>query len=935
MAEHPLPTGTVAFLFTDVEGSTRGWQTYGEAMGRAIAQHDELLRGAITSHDGYVFKTVGDAFCAAFSTVPAALATAIDAQRALGKASWDEVPPIRVRMAVHVGAAEERDSDYFGPAVNRVARLLSAGHGGQVLLSLPATELVRDNLPPGAALREHGQHRLKDLERPEHIYDVLISGLPSEFPPLVTLDARPNNLPLELTPFIGREREIAQLRETLLRPEVRLLTLLGPGGVGKTRLALQVAADLIDVLPDGVFFVPLAAIREPDLVLPAIAEALGVRETGGQPLRQALRDRLRSATALLLLDNFEQVIDAAPVLADLLRECGQLKIIATSRSVLHVTGEHEVVVAPMGLPPGQRGQRITADVAMGSDAVRLFEFRARAVKSDFTLVDESAPAVVEICRRLDGLPLAIELAAARVRMLTPQAMLPRLESRLKLLAGGARDLPERQQTLRGAIAWSYDLLPPDQQTLLARMSVFAGGSSFEASEVVCGGGPSANLDDESDGFDLPEVDLFDGIGALVEHSLLRQEELDGDVRYRMLETVREFGLEHLATSGEDAELRRRHAHFFLDLAEQAAPELIGQSQGHWLQHLDIDHDNLRSTLTWALETGRAEMALRLGRALNRFWQLRGHLSEGRSWLERALALDGGVDRALSAGVLNNLGSLSNNLGDYARAQVAYEDSLQIWRELGDRRAIGRVLNNLGQLARSQGDYPRARSLLDESLTIQRDLGDRQMTGIVLHNLGEVAHYEGDTAEARRIHHEALAMRRSLRDTSGAAYSASALAHVLHHEGDHQAAVNLLNHGVKDFRELGDRLGLALALGRLADLAREAGNHDEAGRHFAESLTLLREIGAQLSVERLEGVAALARDRGHPERAARLLAAATSIREMVGHPLPPVEQMAQRAIVDDLRVRLGEAAFAAAWDSGRYLNPDQAVDDAIAEVSPAA
>ncbi len=935
MVEHALPSGIVAFLFTDVEGSTKLWEAHGPAMGAAIARHDALLRQAIEANSGYVFKTVGDAFCAAFATSPRALAAAVAAQHALQEEPWGAVGSLRVRMAIHVGTAEERDADYFGPAVNRVARLLSAGHGGQVLLSRAATDLARDSLPVGLHLRDFGEHRLKDLDRPEHVFDVLISGLPTEFPPLVTLDARPNNLPLELTPFVGRERETALLCETLLRPEVRLVTLLGPGGVGKTRLALQSAADLIDALPDGAFFVPLAAIREPDLVVPAIAESLVVRETGGQPLQQTLRDRLRNAKALLLLDNFEQVIEAAPVVADLLRECPQLKIVVTSRSVLHISGEHEVVVAPMGLPPAPDGDRVSAEAALGSDAVRLFEMRARAVKSDFAITDEAASVVVEICRRLDGLPLAIELAAARVRMMTPQAMLPRLESRLKLLAGGARDRPERQQTLRGAIEWSYDLLPEEQQILLTRMSVFAGGGSFEATELVCGGGPADDLDLGIEGTDLSEVDVFDGIGALVEHSLLRQDEIDGDARYVMLETVREFGLEHLSADGEDAELRRRHTGFFLNLAEQAGRELTGANQSQWLRNLDTNHDNMRSALTWSLDAGLPETALRLGRSLTSYWQIRGHLTEGRTWLERALALDGDVDRSLNARVLNNLGTLANELGDYSGARSAYESSLENLRELGDQRGMALVLVNLGQLASSQGDFPRARSLLSESLAIRKDLGDRRGIANVLHNLGEISHYEGDLSEAHRLHHEALGIRRGLRDVSGAAYSASALAHVLHHQGEHQAAVELLHHGVSDFREVGDRLGLALALGRLADVAREEGRHDEAARHFAESLKLLREIGAQLSVERLEGVAALARDRDHAERATRLLGAATSIREAIGHPLPPVAQDHQRAMVDDLRSRLGEPAFTTAWENGRRLLPEEAIEDAIAEASAAA
>jgi len=413
------PTGTVTFLFTDIEGSTKLWENNAPAMQAALARHDDLLRSAIEEHDGYVFKTVGDAFCCAFTTVPVALETALEIQRRLISSEWEEIGPLRVRMALHTGAAEERDGDYFGPPLNRVARLMSAAHGAQVLLSLPAQELVRDQLPAGTSLRDLGEHRLKDLFRPERVYQLLAPGLPSEFPPLRTLDTYRNNLPLQPTPLIGREKEVSEVCDLLRHDETRLLTLTGPGGIGKTRLALQAAADLLDDFPDGTFFAQLATLTEAELLLPAVAETLGVREIGEQPLDESLKDYLSERRLLLVLDNFEQVLEAAPQVTELLAGAPGLKVLATSRTPLGLYGEKEYAVPPLSVPD----VRHLPDLKSISqyDAVRLFIERAKSAKVDFELTNESAPAVAEICVRLDGLPLAIELAAARIKMLPPRA----------------------------------------------------------------------------------------------------------------------------------------------------------------------------------------------------------------------------------------------------------------------------------------------------------------------------------------------------------------------------------------------------------------------------------------------------------------------------------------------------------------------------------
>ncbi|MBV9279632.1 MAG: adenylate/guanylate cyclase domain-containing protein, partial [Chloroflexi bacterium] len=534
----PLPSGTVTFLFTDVEGSTRRWEQHPTAMDRAIARHDAILKRSIEEHRGAVFKTVGDAFCASFSTAPQALRAALSAQRALAAEAWDDECAIRVRMAVHTGAAVERDGDYFGPPVNRVARLLSAGHGGQILLSGAAQELVRDVLPPRVDLRDLGEHRLKDLARPERIFQAVAPDLGSDFPPLKVLDRRPHNLPVQPTPLIGRQREVRAVCDLLRQDGVRLVTLTGPGGTGKTRLALQVAAELLDELPDGAYVVSLASIADPDLVLPAVAATLGLAEAG-EGLVDTLTASLRDMRLLLVLDNVEHLMPAAPAVGEILAACPDLKVLATSREALRLAAEREFPVPPLAVPEPKRLPSLEA--LSQYDAVALFIQRARGVKPDFTVTNETAPAVAEICHRLDGLPLAIELAATRIRLFPPPALLGRLDRRLKILTGGARDLPARQQTLRGAIDWSYSLLDAGEQALFARLAVFAGGCTVEAAEAVCAA-------------DGPETDILEGVSSLVEKSLLKAgEDVSGghaEPRFAMLETIREYAAERLERSGQ-------------------------------------------------------------------------------------------------------------------------------------------------------------------------------------------------------------------------------------------------------------------------------------------------------------------------------------------------------------------------------------------------
>jgi predicted ATPase len=528
-------------------------------------------------------------------------------------------------MALHTGAAEERDGDYFGPPLNRLARLLSAAHGGQTLLSLSAQELVRDLLPVDVELRDLGEHRLKDLARPERVFELLTPELPAGFPPLRTLESRPNNLPMQPTPLVGREREVEDIRGRLLAAEVRLLTLTGPGGTGKTRLALQAAADLLDEFEDGVYFVALATLTDPALVASTVAQALDVRESGDQTLIESMKDYLSGKRLLLVVDNFEQVLTAAPLVGELL-SAPHFKVLVTSRIPLGVYGEHEYAVPPLSVPDPKRLPGL--ETLSHYEAVRLFIERARAAKADFAVTDENAPAVAEICARLDGLPLAIELAAARVKLLPPSAMLGRLGRRLKLLTGGARNLPERQRTLRGAIEWSHTLLDEGEKTLFYRMAVFSGGRTFEAVEAVC----------DAEG-DLP-VDALEGVSSLLDKSLLRQEEgPEGEPRFVMLETIHEFAREKLQESGESEVVGRAHTEYFLALAEEAELELVGPDQVSWMDRLEAEHDNLRAALSRSPEAGDSGSALRIGAAVWHFWVVRGHFSEGRRWL--AAGLSGG------------------------------------------------------------------------------------------------------------------------------------------------------------------------------------------------------------------------------------------------------------------------------------------------------
>jgi predicted ATPase/class 3 adenylate cyclase len=874
-ADHSRPRGTVTFLFTDIEGSTRLLQELGRGFEEHLETHRRLIRSAVEAEQGQEVNTEGDALFVVFDSAPRALAAAVAAQRALTAFPWPDGAAIRVRMGLHTGEAVPVGSDYVGLDVHRASRICGAGHGGQILLSYATKTLIEGSLPPGVAVRDLGEHRLKDLQRPERLFQVLAEGLPDRFPPLRSIDLAPNNLPTQVTSFVGRARELEEARQLLDR--VRLLTLTGPGGTGKTRLSLQLAAETIDKFPDGVYFVPLAPIADPHLVPSTVAHTLGIQESGGRPVRERVLDFLRGKRILLILDNFEQVLAAAPDVGELLQATTAMKVVVTSRAPLNVYGEQEYPVPPLRLPDPKHLPGLES--LSQYEAVALFIQRAVAVKHDFSVTNENAPAVAEITSRLDGLPLAIELAAARVKLLPPQAILSRMQRRLALPDGGSRDLPARQQTLRNAIAWSYDLLDEVHRRLMARLSVFVGGCTLEAAEAICG--PSTELG----------TDVLDGLAGLINQSLLRREDAGGESRFTMLETIREFALERLEAGTEAEELRRRHASAFLAMAEQAEPNLTGPEQPVWLNRLEREHDNLRAAATWAIHRGEAEIGLRLGAALWRFWQMRGHLQEARERLAHMVDTPGAASfPAAHARALEALGGIAYWQGDMDGAQRAYAQNLDVWRALGDKPGIAGALYNLAfTYAVPQTDLDKARALLEESLALHQQLGNRMGVARVHWVMSDIAYHRNDYAEAMQHLDECLPVFREAGDNFSLAWGLHNLGMVHKRMGDYAAAGATLREALRLFAQAHDLSGIAVLLDDLSSVALAEGDRDRAARL----------AGGAEAIERSRGID---------------LATVINVREERSRPVPQDSgpQVAQ------------------AWEQGRSMSVDELVAYALAD-----
>ncbi|MBS1715764.1 MAG: tetratricopeptide repeat protein [Armatimonadetes bacterium] len=837
-------SGTVTFLFTDIEGSTNLWENHPTLMRTTLARHDALMREAIGAHKGSVFKTIGDAFCATFPDAGDALLAATAAQRAMATEDWPPETPIRVRMAVHCGPAESRDDDFFGPTVNRVARLLAAAHGGQTVLSQPVYDRAAGSAGSGVRFLDLGVHRLKDLVQAEHVYQVVHPSLRADFPPLRSLESSvlPNNLPLQLTSFVGRKSELETVAKMV--DGSRIVTLTGSGGCGKTRLALQVAADISDTFPDGVWFVDLAPVSDPKLVAESVAGLLGVREEPGHPLERTLAAYLARKSALIVLDTCEHLLLACARLAEaLVRSCPGVRMLATSREPLNIAGESSYRVPSLALPDA-RGPVDPASLQK-FESVALFVDRARAVSADFTVSPDNARALAGICRHLDGIPLAIELAAARVRSLTPDQIAGRLDDRFRLLTGGTRTAMPRQQTLRALVDWSYDLLTEPERALLRRLSVFAGGWTLEAAESV------------AEGDQVEDWEVLDLTTSLVDKSLVSFEPTAGD-RYRLLETVRRYGQEKLAEVGEAEATAERHLAWYAGLAEEAGAWQRGPQQAQWLDRLEREQDNLAKAFETALARPGDPRSAPLSWTLGLLHQHRGFLNEAVRNLDAGLqaaaqGVEGtGVTRAR---LLYERAGLHQDFGESDDAQALAAEALAAFIDHGDDIGAAKAENLIGQVAMSRRRFDEARSLFEASLARFEAADDRIGASIVHNNLGVLARRgrpqddEGSRtglATARAHLEKALAVRKQTGDALGEAETLNNLGVVAYELEDYAGAWTHYRAALAIERALRRTTGMGTTLANMGEVAGVLGDMPLALRLTALSERVLDDVQSPLA-----------------------------------------------------------------------------------------
>ena len=900
------PTGTVAFLFTDIEGSSQRWEAHPRAMDDALGRHNAILSSAIEEHNGYVFKTAGDAFCAAFGRVSEAIRAAIQAQRAINEENFSIVGGLRVRMGLHLGEASEHDGDYFGPVVNRVARIMSIGHGGQVLISDVARAHVHGHLPDGASLTDLGQHRLEGLAEREHVWQLNIAGVPSDFPPPKSMDARPNNLPMQVTSFRGRERDLFEVKSLLA--EHRLLTIFGAGGVGKTRLVVQAGADLLEQYPDGVWFADLAPISNGELVSSVVANVIGMSQREDRRVDESIPVWLKHKRLLLILDNCEHLIDAVAALADAIdRNCPNVRILVTSRQALGIAGEIVYRLPSLALPKSTAG--LTAEDAMAYGAIALFSDRARASDTRFALVDDIVPVVAEICQRLDGIPLAIELAAARVKALGLTELAQHLNERFKILTAGSRTALPRQKTLAALIDWSYDQLSFGERTLFQRASIFSGGFTLDAATAVCSG----------DG--VAEDEILDLLISLVDKSLVLADTDAKLGRYDMLESTRAYALAKLAEIGATEGFARRHATYFGRIARAQDQGTGALPMAAWIARAEGELDNFRAALEWALKEGHdIAQGAALAGALERVWFSGGLSAEGRWWIRAALEkIDLAENPAIGARLWRALALLSSGRRSHDYAQHA----VTLYEQLNDRHGAAQATGSLAWSLLEMGRLEDAISANERALATLLEFQDDRGVASALWFQAWTSGDRGDLLTARRLYGQALNTFRALTDDGGIAAVLTGLAELEFQQRNSEQALRYAREALEIEVRGKNATNIANNYNNIAAYCVALGDLKRASDEARSGLTWAHKVqGAPQIVWACQHLALVAALRGQAPRAARLLGFIDARLEELGCKRGPTEEWSGEKLLSSLGDQLTEveirklAAEGGAWSEER-------------------
>ncbi len=921
-----FPSGTVTFLFTDIEGSTKLSQEYPDEMPALLERHNDILNQAIQAHNGFVFQIVGDSYSAAFHNAMDAMQAVLDAQHALHTEAWSPAP-IKVRMGIHTGPAQLQDiskgSHYSGYAtLATTQRVMSAGHGGQILISKSVHELLVNHLPQNVQLIDMGEHHLKDVVQQQHLFQLQAADLPSEFPALKTQKIKNHNLPVKLTSFIGRQRELIEVQKKL--NEARLLTLIGPGGTGKTRLSIQLGGEQLALYPDGVWMIELAPLADPSLITQTIASVLGLRESPDRPLIDLVIDYLRAKTALIILDNCEHLIDACARLAEsLIQACANIKILASSREALGVSGETTYRVPSLGIPQDYRGLNDVGSL-MDFESIQLFADRASAANPKFQLMKENASSVAQICRRLDGIPLALELAAARTRVLSVEQIAERLDDRFRLLTGGSRTALPRQQTLRALIDWSYDLLSDPEKALFRRLAVFVGGWTLEAAESVCSGGG------------VESYEVLDLLTQLVDKSLVIAEEKNNLVRYHRLETIRQYARDKLFESDEAVKIRNNHLDYYIKITQTVNSVWYGlESEANTL--LDAEDDNIRSALSWAIESDphKAVRLMSWAVAMGR-WIMRGYITEARDWCElilskiETLAPDT-EQKSSHAYILNRYSQALMNLGDHQGSRNAAEKSVGLAREIGDQKILAEALGSLGIGALYSGDPEYALQATTESLAICDRIQFPQGSLWSLNTMVHIFTVMGDEPRKRKYSAEYESTLRVLGSQPDIVDTEMNLVEQAFLEGDLEAALSHADTAFNILEERGGTYRLVNFESGVAHDLRKAGMDAEALKHYRRTIRLWQDFGHRSAVaHQLECFALIAIKHNQLPRAVKLFAVAEALREVSNSVRTPVEQKEFDEAKHKMQSKMKQEDFDKIWEEGRSITMEQAIEFALEE-----